>query len=33
MIPCGIRIGKDKLNVLAYGNDIVQNGKTDIEIR
>ena len=33
MIPSGIKIGKDKLNVLAYTDDIVLIGKTEIEIR
>ena len=33
MVPSGIKIGKDKLNVLAHTDDIVLIGKTEIEIR
>ena len=33
MAPSGIKIGKDKLNVLAHADDIVLIGKNEIEIR
>ena len=33
MVPSGIKIGKEKLNVLAYADDIVLIGKNEIEIR
>ena len=33
MAPSGIKIGKDKLNVSAYADDIVLIGKNEIEIR
>ena len=33
MAPSGIKIGKDKLNVLTYADDIVLIGKNEIEIR
>ena len=33
MVPSGIKIDKDKLNVLAYADDIVVIGKNEIEIR
>ena len=32
-VPSGIKIGKGKLNILAYADDIVLIGKNDIEIR
>ena len=33
MVPSGIRIGKEQLNVLAYAYDIALTGKNQIEIR
>ncbi len=33
MVPSGIKIGKHKLNVLAYSDDNVLIGKTETEIR
>jgi len=33
MVPGGIKIGKEQLNVLAYTDDIVLLGKNKIEIR
>jgi hypothetical protein len=27
MVPCGIKIGKEQLNVLAYAEDIILIGK------
>ena len=33
MVPGGIKIGKEQLNVLAYADDIVLLGKNEIEIR
>jgi len=33
MVPSGIKIGKEQLNVLAYADDIVLVGKNEIEIR
>ena len=33
MVPSGIKMGKDKSNVLAYTDDIGVIGKTEIEIR
>ena len=33
MVPSGIKIGKEQLNVLAYADDIALIGKNDIEIR
>jgi hypothetical protein len=33
MVPGGIKIGKERLNVLAYADDIVLLGKNEIEIR
>jgi len=33
MVPSGIKIGKEQLNVLAYANDIVLIEKNEIEIR
>jgi len=33
MVPSGIKIDKEQLNVLAYGDDIVLIGKNEIEIR
>jgi thioredoxin reductase len=33
MVPGGIRIGKERLNVLVYADDIVLLGKNEIEIR
>ena len=32
MVPSGIKIGKEQLNILAYANDIVLLGKNEIEI-
>ena len=33
MVPSGIKIGKEQLNVLAYADDIVLIGKNEIEVR
>jgi hypothetical protein len=33
MVPCGIKIGKQQLNVLAYADGIVLIGKNEIELR
>jgi len=33
MVPSGIKIGKEQLNVLAYADDIVLIGKNEAEIR
>jgi hypothetical protein len=33
MIPCGIKIGEEQLNILAYADDIALIGKNEIEIR
>ena len=33
MVPSGIKIDKELLNVLAYADDIVLIGKNEIEIR
>ena len=33
MVPSGIKIGKEQLNVLAYTDDIVLTGKNEIEVR
>jgi len=33
MVPSGIKIGKEQLNVLAYADDIVLIGKNEIEIQ
>jgi len=33
MVPNGINIGKEQLNVLAYADDIALIGKNKIEIR
>jgi hypothetical protein len=33
MVPSGINIGKEQLNILAYANDIALIGKIEIEIR
>ena len=33
MIPSGIKIGREQLNVLAYAGDIVLIGKNEIKIR
>ena len=33
MVLSGIKIGKEKFNVLAYADDIVLTGKNEIEIR
>jgi len=33
MVPSGIKIGKEQLNVLAYADDLVLTGKNEIEIR
>ena len=32
MVPSGIKIGKEQLNVLAYAEDIALIGKNEIEI-
>ena len=32
-VPSGIKIGKEKLDILAYADDIVLIGKNEIEIR
>ena len=33
MVPSGIKIGKEQLNVLVYADDIVLIGKNEKEIR
>jgi hypothetical protein len=33
MVPSGIKIGKEQLNILAYADDIVLIGKNETEIR
>jgi hypothetical protein len=33
MVPSGIKIGKEQLNILAYADDIALIGKNEIEIR
>jgi hypothetical protein len=33
MIPSGIKIGDERLNILAYADDIALVGKKEIEIR
>ena len=33
MVPSGIKIGKEQLNVLTYADDIALIGKNEIEIR
>ena len=33
MVPSGIKIGKEQLNILAYANDITLIGKNEIEVR
>ena len=33
MVPSGIKIGKEQLNILAYADDITLIGKNEIEIR
>jgi hypothetical protein len=33
MVPGGIKIGKEQLNILAYADDIVLIGKNEIKIR
>jgi len=33
MVPSGIKIGKEQLNVLAYADDIALIGKNETEIR
>ena len=33
MVPIGIKIGKEQLNILAYADDIALIGKNEIEIR
>jgi hypothetical protein len=33
IVPSGIRIGKEQLNILAYADYIVLIGKNEIEIR
>jgi hypothetical protein len=33
MVPNGIKIGEEQLNILAYADDSVLIGKNEIEIR
>jgi len=33
MVPSGMKIGRQQLNILGYGDDIVLIGKNEIEIR
>ena len=33
MVPSGINIGKEQLNILAYADDIALIGKNELEIR
>jgi len=33
IVPSGIKIGKEQLNILAYADDIALIGKNEIEIR
>ena len=33
MVPSGIKIGKEQMNILAYADDIALIGKNEIEIR
>jgi len=33
MVPSGIKIGKEQLNMLGYSDDIALIGKNEIEIR
>jgi hypothetical protein len=33
MVPSGIKIGEEQLNILAYANDIALIGENEIEIR
>jgi len=33
MVPSGIKVGKKQLNVLAYADDIVLIGNSEIEVR
>jgi hypothetical protein len=33
LVPSGKKIGKEKLNILAYADDIVLIGKSEIEVR
>ena len=33
MVPSGIKIGKEQLNILAYEDDSALRGKNEIEIR
>jgi len=33
MVPSGIKIGKEQLNILAYVDDIALIGKNEVEIR
>jgi len=33
MVPSGVKIGKEQLNVLTYAGDIALIGKNEIEIR
>jgi hypothetical protein len=33
MVPSGIKIGKERLNILAYADDIALIGKNEIEVR
>ena len=33
MVPSGIKIGKEQLNILAYADDMALIGKNEIEIR
>jgi len=33
MVPSGIKIGKEQLNIVAYADDIALIGKNDTEIK
>jgi hypothetical protein len=33
VVPCGIRISKEQLNILAYADDIALSGKNEIKIK
>jgi hypothetical protein len=33
MVPSGIKIGKEQLNILVYADDIVLIGKNETEMR
>ena len=33
MVPSGIKIGKEQLNILAYADDVALIGKNEVEIR